>query len=255
MRWVSAIGQSHAVSMCAWPIACTSCATGAFGVARSSRRMAAASGQVARSSSRQTLQNRFSSRSSTPAHVGSSPLAWSASSSCSTAKSVYRAACLPVVARDAARVEEEGRDRGVRTASPRRTRRCRPPPARAPAARRRRPRHQQRVGPVPLPARVESLGGAPVQPEGGLRVRRPEQVDALARPRLRHRRGRRRNQKVAHCGPSCSPSSTGRYSSRRAASRPMRSVGPAIRMRSAARRSRCASPASRRAVCRRRSRV
>ncbi len=50
--------------------------------------MAAASDQVARSSSRQTLQNRFSSRSSTPAHVGSSPLAWSASSSCSTAKSV-----------------------------------------------------------------------------------------------------------------------------------------------------------------------
>ena len=190
-----------------------------------------------------------------PAQVGSSPLAWSASSSCRTAKSVYRAAASPSWRAMLAAVEEERRDRRVGARARAERACCRPPRAPAPAARRRPPAlAARRPARWPWPPVFRPCAARPsshsVDSECVVQsrsTRSPAQASGTVAVT--------RNQNVAHCGPSCSPSSTGRYSSCRAASRPMRSVGPAMRIASTARRSRCASPARRRAVCRRRSRV
>ena len=90
LRYVSAIGQSQAVSMCACPIAATSWLWSPFRWAYSGVSSARASAQVSRSSGRQTLQKRFSWSSSCPASDGSRPRACSASSCRSTSKSKHR---------------------------------------------------------------------------------------------------------------------------------------------------------------------
>ena len=250
LRCVSAIGQSQAVSMCACPIACSSCTTAAFGVASSSRRIAAL-GPGRAVVLAHTLQKRLSSRSSRPAR-------WLEAAGVVGLERLQDGevgARAPTPRRRGARcctVEEDRRDRGAGS-RPRRTRRCRRPRLQLQplAAGRRRAAWRPAGGPG-----RRCSGPAPRgrRATGRLAVRRPQQVDALRRPRPRAR-SPHPEPEGRPGGPSCSPSSTGRYSSCRAASRPMRSVGPAMRMVSTERRSRCASPARRRAVCRRRSRV
>ena len=131
-----------------------------------------------------------------------------------------------------------GSARPSRTARCRRSRHSR---AAAPAA---RARGEHRVGAVAARAAHQALDRLAVDPQRRLGVRHQEQVDLLARPRLRHRASTSSHH-VAHSGPSSIPSSASRSTP----------SGPVIRSREHGRVSGYTSAAACRAAWRTRSRV
>ena len=208
---VSASGQSQAVSMWAWPMAESSCTCGRCGWRAARRGSRAASSQLARSSSTQTLQKRFSSAQQPPGPRSSSPFAGVGLQPAEHVEVVVQLPRLAVEAGDLAAVEHHRLERRVGPVELRRTCRCRPARRAGRAARRRPPRSSTGASiRAPSGLDVQALDGAPADPQRRLAVADPEQVDALAGPLLRARSPRPGTSTSPTAGRSCSPSAASR---------------------------------------------
>ena len=213
LRKVSSSGHSHAVSMCAWPIAVISCVRVALRRSFSSgREDRAGRGHVARSSASHALQKRLSSRSSSPRQASSTP--GSSISAASTSRSRDERPRLAVEARELAALQAERRG-GTRP--PRGAAGCSSDHPKSPL---------QAISTLalsgsPAAARSASIASgadvrAPadqpldrlaVEPQRGLGVGDEQQVDLLAVPLLGHARLAPRATTSPTAGPAPSPAS------------------------------------------------